>query len=151
MNIRKMTAQDAKALATLETLCFSEPWSAQAFLDECANEHACFFVCEEDGEAVGYAGMMTVLDEGYITNVAVHPEKRRRHMADDLIKALTAEAKARALSFMTLEVRASNEGAIALYRKHGFLSSGRRRDFYQKPKEDALLMTLRFEKRRQTD
>ena len=94
------------------------------------------------GETVlGYANFLHVLDEGDIGNVAVAPEFRRQGVADALLEALCARAAALNLAFLTLEVRASNAPAIALYRKHGFQAVGQRRNYYQKPDEDALLMT----------
>ena len=94
------------------------------------------------GETVlGYANFLHVLDEGDIGNVAVAPEHRRQGIADALLDALCARAAALNLAFLTLEVRASNAPAIALYRKHGFQTVGQRRNYYQKPDEDALLMT----------
>ena len=82
-----------------------------------------------------------LLDEGYITNVAVFPEQRRRGIAGQLLQVFLNFAEANRLAFLTLEVRASNAPAIALYRKHGFQTVGQRRNYYQKPDEDALLMT----------
>ena len=90
---------------------------------------------------LGYANFLHVLDEGDIGNVAVAPEFRRQGVADALLEALCARAAALDLAFLTLEVRASNAPAIALYRKHGFQAVGQRRNYYQKPDEDALLMT----------
>ena len=100
----------------------------------------------QDGEhVIGYVGMMTVLDEGYISNVAVSPEHRRRGIADMLLSYLHAEAEKLALSFVSLEVRASNTPAISLYAKHGYIEEGRRKNYYQKPREDAIIMTRRWE------
>ena len=100
------------------------------------------FLIAAAGETVlGYANFLHVLDEGDIGNVAVAPEHRRQGIADALLDALCARAAALDLAFLTLEVRASNAPAIALYRKHGFQTVGQRRNYYQKPDEDALLMT----------
>ena len=111
-------------LAALERACFSAPWT-RAQLET----------------VLGYANFLHVLDEGDIGNVAVAPEHRRQGIADALLDALCARAAALDLAFLTLEVRASNAPAIALYRKHGFQTVGQRRNYYQKPDEDALLMT----------
>ena len=97
----------------------------------------------ENGAVLGYAGLQTVLDEGYINNVAVDEKFRRQGIADELIAAFVRFGQAR-LAFLTLEVRASNAPAIALYAKHGFVEVGRRKNYYDDPKEDALLMTLFF-------
>ena len=98
----------------------------------------------ENGTVLGYAGLQTVLDEGYINNVAVDPRFRRQGVAGQLVEAFLRFGAAR-LAFLTLEVRASNAPAIALYEKYGFAQAGRRRDYYDDPREDALLMTLRFD------
>lgn len=93
---------------------------------------------------LGYAGLQVVLDEGYIANVVVRPGYRRRHIAQQLLDVYLRFAQAHHLAFLTLEVRPSNKAAVALYRKYGFIEEGRRRNYYQKPKEDALIMTRRF-------
>lgn len=105
------------------------------------NSHL-FLTAEAEGKVVGYVGLMYVLDEGYISNVAVHPDYRRRGIAQALVRALAKRAEAKFLSFVTLEVRESNEGARALYEKCGFKIVGRRKNYYEKPTEDAILMTL---------
>ena len=101
-----------------------------------------FLVAERDGAAVGYVGCQTVLDEGYITNVAVSPDCRRQGVARALLDELKARAVQAGLSFVTLEVRASNAPAIALYEGAGFVRVGVRKNFYTAPTEDAVLMTL---------
>ena len=93
---------------------------------------------------MGYAGLHVVLDEGYIDNVAILPDCRRQGIARRLVEVFCRFGEAK-LAFLTLEVRASNEAAISLYERLGFLPEGRRTDYYQKPKEDALLMTRRFQ------
>ena len=93
------------------------------------------------GTVLGYVGMMTVLDEGYISNVAVRADCRRKGIADALISEMLNAAKRRELSFVTLEVRAGNQAAIALYAKHGFLPVGKRKNYYELPRADAILMT----------
>ena len=95
--------------------------------------------------AVGYVGMHHILDEGFITNVVVHPAYRRQGIATALLAELETYGKAHDLTRITLEVRASNAPAIALYRKHGFQEAGRRKNYYQQPREDAIIMTREFE------
>ena len=95
-----------------------------------------------DGEPAGYAGYYAVLDEGYITNVAVREVFRRRHIADRLMEELEHRAKEDGLAFLTLEVRESNAPAVALYSKHGFETRGLRKNYYERPRENALIMTL---------
>ncbi len=113
--------------------------------EELFNDSACFLaaVTEQD-EVVGYAGLHCILDEGYIANVAVDPRYRRQGVAGELLGAFLRFGQAN-LAFLTLEVRASNEAAIALYRKYGFQEVGRRKQYYDAPREDAIIMTLEFE------
>ena len=101
-----------------------------------------FLVAEQDGEVQGYVGCQTVLDEGYITNVAVSPDFRRQGIARALIAELTAKAGENKLAFVTLEVRESNAPAIALYTGAGFAPVGKRKNFYSNPTENAVLMTI---------
>ena len=129
-------------LQQIEQRSFSVPWTeAMLRLQLDPNSHV--FLTAETGAGLvaGYVGMMYVLDEGYISNVAVAPEYRRQGIADALLDALEARARALRLRFLTLEVRQSNGPAIALYQKHGFSVVGRRPNYYEKPREDALLMT----------
>lgn len=133
--------QHLEALEKLEQSCFSLPWTREMLYSQLPDDSHEFLVAEENGELLGYVGMMTVLDEGYISNVAVAPEHRRKGCADALITALLGRAALRELSFVTLEVREHNEPAIALYRKHGFVPVGLRKNYYEAPVENALLMT----------
>lgn len=146
-----MTITDVKPhhideILAIEKLCFSLPWTRRD-LENQMNSDNCIFLAAEDetGKILGYIGLMHILDEGYISNVAVAPEYRRRGIADALINALIDRTKAR-LSFLTLEVRESNSPAIALYSKHGFKPVGIRRNYYDRPKENAVLMTLFFDR-----
>ena len=130
----------------LEKLCFSLPWSRQALISQLPDDmHMFIAAIGDDGQVLGYVGMMYVLDEGYISNVAVSPEHRRLGIADALINALIDRANEKDLSFVTLEVRKSNVPAIELYIKNGFSEVGLRKNYYTKPTEDAILMT-RFHK-----
>lgn len=131
-------------IAEIEKLCFSEPWSLEGLID--AYERGTkFFVATEGGRVLGYIGISHIIDEGYITNVAVLPEYRRRGVGRALLERVFSLARDEGLSFVSLEVRVSNAGAIALYEGLGFKEEGRRRDFYREPKEDALIMTKRFQ------
>ena len=140
MTIVPMAERHLAALAEIEKACFHAPWSESMLREELGK--GIFLVAERDGQAVGYVGCQTVLDEGYITNVAVSPDARRQGIARALIVKLTAEARAAGLAFVTLEVRASNAPAIALYEGAGFGRVGVRKNFYTAPIEDAVLMTL---------
>ena len=143
--IRAAAAADIDWLEELEKECFSLPWTREQLISQLPDDMHVFLIAELGGMAVGYVGMMHVVDEGYISNVAVAPEYRRRGIADALIAALTARCEALSLAFVTLEVRRGNAPAVALYEKHGFRRVGERRDYYEHPREDALLMTKFFE------
>ena len=142
MNITEMQEKHLPALAELEKQCFHAPWSEKMLREELGG--GIFLVAEQDGEVQGYVGCQTVLDEGYITNVAVSPDFRRRGAARRLIAELIARAKEKGLAFVTLEVRESNAPAIALYSGAGFVPVGTRKNFYSNPAENALLMTINF-------
>lgn len=146
-NIRivPMTSAHLDEIAELERICFSVPWSRNMLAEELDNACAAFLAAiDETNRVVGYAGLMVVLDEGYITNVAVHPDFRRRGIAQKLLDVFENFAKANKLAFLTLEVRESNYGAIALYGSRGYRGVGRRKNYYEHPKEDAVIMTREF-------
>lgn len=139
--ITPMHADHLDSLADLESIAFSTPWSYDALAEELQNPLAVFYVAEdvEAESAVGYVGMHHILDEGYITNVVVHPAYRRQGIAAALLAELEAYGEAHELTRITLEVRASNQKAIALYEKMGYKEEGTRPGFYDSPKEDALI------------
>ena len=143
MNITEMQEKHLPALAELEKQCFHAPWSEKMLREELGG--GIFLVAEQDGEVQGYVGCQTVLDEGYITNVAVSPDFRRRGAARRLIAELIARAKEKGRAFVTLEGRESTAPAIALYAGAGFAPVGTRKNFYSNPAENALLMTINFE------
>ena len=145
VRIVPMTADHLDEVAELERICFSTPWSRNMLAEELDNLLSAYLVALDDGDrVVGYAGVQVILDEGYITNIAVRPECRRQGVAAKLLQVFMDFAKANKLSFLTLEVRASNYDAIALYGSRGFRSMGRRKNYYEHPKEDALIMTREF-------
>ncbi len=139
--IRDAREDDLTRLEEMEGLCFSVPWTRQMLHSQLPDGQHVFVVAEEGGQVLGYVGMMFVLDEGYIANVAVDPAARRRGIGRALIAELLKRAKALDLSFVTLEVRESNAPAIALYAGFGFVPVGLRKNYYDSPKENALLMT----------
>ena len=146
VRIVPMTADHLDEVAELERICFSAPWSRNMLAEELDNALSAFLVAlDDEGKVVGYAGVQIILDEGYITNVAVRPECRRQGVAAKLLQVFLDFAKANKLAFLTLEVRASNYDAIALYGSRGFRSVGRRKNYYEHPKEDAIIMTLEFD------
>lgn len=129
-------------IEAIEQQCFSCPWTMDQLRSQLSDDRHVFLAAVDAGGTVlGYVGMMFVLDEGYISNVAVAPAYRRQGVADALISALMTRAEELNLAFVTLEVRAGNEPAKALYAKHGFVPVGRRKNYYDLPKEDAILMT----------
>ena len=138
--IRYFKSGDERKIAEIEKECFSCPWSEQAVLSS-ANTDCVFVLYEEDGIVKGYAGLQIVLDEGYITNVAVGTFFRRQGIASALMEELLK--KLDTLSFISLEVRESNLAAINLYTSLGFKEEGKRKNFYDAPKEDALILTKR--------
>lgn len=131
-------------IARLEKVCFSTPWTTDSIVDAFAHGTN-FFVAENNSTVLGYAGLSAILDEGYVTNIAVFPEFRNRGVATALINKLFSFAKENRLSFISLEVRPSNLEAVTLYEKLGFKQEGRRKNFYENPKEDALILTKRFD------
>lgn len=126
----------------LEQRCFSVPWTEAQLRAQLPDDRHVFLVAERGNEVLGYVGLMHVLDEGYISNVAVSPDCRRQGIGAALIAELTRRAGRLELAFLTLEARASNAPAIRLYEKMGFRQVGRRKRYYQRPEEDAVLMTL---------
>lgn len=140
----KTEREHIKAIAELEKICFAEAWSEEMILEFIsAGNH--FFTAVENGRVLGYIGISCILDEGYIANVAVYPEARKKGVGKALLERVFSLASDLGLSFVSLEVRESNSSAISLYEKTGFLVEGRRKNFYKNPTEDALIMTKRFE------
>ena len=146
VNIVPMNADHLDALERLEKICFSRPWSKKMLAEELENQCAAFLVAElpDTHEVVGYAGVLVMADEGYITNVAVFPAYRRRGIAAQLIDVFCQFAQGNHLAFLTLEVRPSNTAALELYHSFGFEEVGRRKNYYDLPKEDALILTRYF-------
>lgn len=144
MKIVPMKEQHLDALAQLEQICFSNPWSREALGEELSNPAAVFLVSVEEDTVLGYAGMHVVCGEGYIDNIGVFPAARRKGVGRRLIESLIDWMEHHDGIFLTLEVRPSNEAAVLLYQSAGFQEVGRRKGFYQDPEEDALLMTRNF-------
>lgn len=135
-----MQAADVAAIAELEKVCFSDPWSEKSIASELDNSLACWLVAIVDGELAGYIGSQTVLDGSDMMNIAVAPQYRRMGIAEALILALVEKLQARNSLCLLLEVRVSNVPAIALYEKLQFAPVGRRRNYYRNPREDALIL-----------
>lgn len=140
--IREFLAGDEFFIAELEKECFSDPWSADAVISS-VKEGVRFFLVEEEGVVLGYVGLQSVLDEGYITNIAVTKTARGKGLAKALLSELDKVAAQLSLSFISLEVRVGNRAAISLYEKCGYENVGIRPNFYDNPREDAIIMTKR--------
>lgn len=140
MIVRQMQMQDVAYVAELEEICFHDPWSADSIASELENPLSCWLVAIDDQRVIGYVGSQTVLDGSDMMNIAVAPDYRRRGVAESLISALICALKKRDSRCLILEVRVSNQPAIGLYEKLGFLQIGCRRNYYRNPKEDALIL-----------
>ena len=131
--------------ARLERLCFSEPWSEKS-LELLVSAGAVGYAVEENGTVAAYGGMMTVLDEGQITNIAVDPCHRRKGYGREIVRALIGYAEENGIVTISLEVRESNAAAIALYDSLGFCRCGIRKNFYRAPIESAIIMVWEKER-----
>ena len=145
IKIEKMTLAHIAQVAALEKLCFSDPWSEKSIASELNNELAFWLTAIEGNHVAGYIGSQTVLDETDMMNVAVHPDFRRKGIAEALVNALVEALKTKGSRCLTLEVRASNVPAITLYEKLGFSEIGRRKNYYRNPREDALILRKEWE------
>lgn len=140
IDIVKMQAEHCHSVAELEAACFSLPWSENAIRSELENPLAFWLVAIMDAKVVGYVGSQSVMDEADMMNLAVDTAYRRKGIAKQLVNALISNLKDNSVRSLTLEVRVSNSSAIALYTNMGFEEVGRRPGYYQKPKEDALIL-----------
>lgn len=139
--IREMHIKDIDEVLIIENLCFTMPWSKKAFEEDLnKNKLSKYIVAEHNKDVVGYIGVWRILDEGHITNIAVHPKFRKRGIARALMENLIQILKRESIIKMTLEVRASNVPAINLYNQLGFKPEGIRKAYYEDNKEDALIM-----------
>ena len=146
MIITDMKPQHVTQVAELEKICFgTEAWSEKSVASELDNPLSFWLVAEDDGRVAGYVGSQTVMDETDMMNVAVHPDYRKQGIATTLIVGLVEELRKKGSHCLTLEVRASNENAIALYRKLDFQQIGLRKNYYHNPKEDALILRKEWE------
>ena len=142
MIIRKMLPEDVKRVVEIEEQCFSMPWSEKSFLDSIVREDTIFLVAESllQKRILGYIGMYIAFEEGEVTNVAVSPEYRKQGVGNELVTAIQAIGREHDLERIILEVRVSNTNAISLYKRNGFTELGIRKNFYEKPTEDAYIM-----------
>lgn len=145
MTIETMTSVHVAQVAELEKRCFSDPWSEKSVASELENDLACWLVALDGETVAGYVGSQTVLGETDMMNIAVHPDYRRKGIAQALVNALVDALKSQGSRCLTLEVRASNEPAQKLYEKLGFSLIGKRPKYYHNPKEDAYILRKEWE------
>ena len=139
--IRQAEAKDILAIEGLEQVCFSDPWSYESLEHDILNNKLSFYiVAEVEGVVCGYVGIWNIVDEGHITNVAVSPDYRRKHIASNMLDVLIASCEEAGVERFTLEVRAGNEPAKALYAGKGFKEISVRKGYYQDNGEDAIIM-----------
>lgn len=138
--VRRMSVKDLEQVAAIAAEVFTDPWTMQGFAEALLMDNACFLLAVDGNTVLGYCGIYMAADEGEIINVAVKPEFRRQNIADQLICALLFEGHKNGVSRFFLEVRVSNAAAIHLYEKNGFVKQGIRKNFYEKPNEDAYVM-----------
>ena len=142
IHISKMTSDDIENVVEIEAEAYGKHhWSKSSFYDELQNNLAKYYVAKtENGELVGYAGTWHIIDEGHITTIAVKKSHLRKHIGEALIIKILEDCYSAGVKYLTLEVRISNQPAIALYTKYGFNSLGTRKGYYQDNNEDALIM-----------
>lgn len=145
MIIRKMEPGDVETAAVLERENFSEPWSANAFMEEIVKETSIYLVAYEDNELIGVCGLVASFDEGEVLNVSVKKTYRKQGIALRMLEKLLKEAEEKGIRHLTLEVREGNAPARALYEKLGFVCEGIRPNFYRNPAENAAIYWLHKE------
>lgn len=141
--IRELRASDAEAVSRIEQETFSMPWSIQDFLEMTEADYAHYYVAEAEGEIAGCCGVRNMAGEGEITNVVVAEKFRQKGIGRKMLEYMLKEAPCHGIGACTLEVRVSNTPAIRLYESLGFKGEGIRPGFYERPKEDALIMWKR--------
>lgn len=139
--IKEMMQEDSQDVWDLQKQCFSVPWSLESIQEMFVTEGYYNLVARQGDVLVGYIGIKAVLDEADITNVAVHPDWRRKGIGKELLDILLEKAKEQGVRQIFLEVRISNTAARTLYQNAGFQIIDKRKDYYEKPKEDAYIMT----------
>ncbi len=140
MRVELMQKKHLPQVAALEAAAFSDPWSEKAFELLLGSEAVGVVACNEEGDVKAFGSMLWAPDEGQIINIAVCSDCRRQGLGNLVLESLITLAKEKECKLLSLEVRVSNIGAIALYEKHGFTVAGRRKNFYTNPREDAFVM-----------
>jgi len=141
VGIRLMDVDDLDQVMEVEKDCFTNPWDESVFFSEITkNQFAYYLVAELEGKIIGYCGLWVIVDEAHITNIAIHSSLRRQGIGDYLFRGALEMAKTLGAVKISLEVRVSNKGAQALYRKYGLQDGGIRKQYYTDNQEDALVM-----------
>ena len=141
--ITPMTFSHLYQVEEIEKLCFDDPWSRRLFEESLMEPNTVNLAAlAPDGAVLGYISFTSILDEGDVNNIAVHPSCRRQGIASALLEAFHRYGREHGLACLLLEVRPSNRRAISLYEKHGYREVGRRKNYYLSPKEDAIIMRL---------
>lgn len=141
--IRKMTMDDVSQVAKLEKMIFTDPWSENVYRQTLELAEVAYLVVEIDGKLVGASGIRNICGDGEITNVMIHPDYRGKGYSKTMLMELLEEGKRLGAENFTLEVRRGNQVAISLYKSLGFVEEGIRPNFYEHPKEDAVIMWMR--------
>ncbi len=145
MEYLRLNESHVEAIAQLEQICFSDPWSVNSIKSEVNNPLSLWLVAMDDDKLAGYVGSQSVLGWADMMNLAVAPEYRRMGIGEKLVAELIGMLKDEKVTCLTLEVRVSNTAAIALYTKMGFVEVGRRPGYYHNPREDALILRKEWE------
>ncbi|GHU40709.1 ribosomal-protein-alanine acetyltransferase [Clostridia bacterium] len=144
LEFHPMQAADLPAVIQIEKTLFSEPWSEDGFLSALGFDHVLYLTAHWGGEVVAYCGIYCMLDEGELVNMAVKPESQNKGIGKRMLCHLLEQARQKGVTKVFLEVRVSNQPALHLYESLGFMQSGKRKDFYQKPTEDAYVMVKKL-------
>lgn len=144
IQIHEMQFDDLEQVVEIERQNFSVPWTENGFFSFLIRNDTLFLVAKEEEQVLGYMGIMMVLDEGEITNVSVTEKSRRKGVGRLLVQTMLDRMRAAGIQTIHLEVRKSNAPAIALYETFDFVQDGVRKNYYEEPTEDAILMSCRL-------
>lgn len=143
LQIKPLTEEYVDQVCVLEEEAFSMPWHRESFLEMILNKDACYLVGLMEEEVIASCGLRNIVGDGEITNVVTKSSARGRGIGEQMLLKLLEEGTAMGVEAFTLEVRKSNDAAIHLYEKLGFVTEGVRKNFYEDPTEDALIMWKR--------
>jgi ribosomal-protein-alanine N-acetyltransferase len=140
LHMAPMSKADLEEVIQLEERAFTSPWTRNMYLRELEKGEGCYIICRCDGILLGYGGVLVIMDEAHVMTLAVGEDYRRRGMAMCMLLELMSRAESKGARFLTLEVRKSNQAAIALYSRAGFQIMGERKHYYIDNLENALIM-----------